>query len=128
MSSQADPIAAERYFFDCLLGGDVRGLAHVLAENFTIIDVMSGGEADRATLLAVVEAGQLKFESIEMVEGPRQRLLGGGDDVAVLTGRTSMRGSFAGTPFAAASRYAHVLERRDGVWRLVSAQGTPVKG
>jgi len=38
-----------------------------------------------------------------------------------------MAGSFAGTAFAAASRYTHVFVRdADARWRLASAQGTQI--
>ena len=47
--------------------------------------------------------------------------------VAVVVGRTAMRGQVGGEEFSTASRYTHVFARTGGGdWRLVSAQGTPI--
>lgn len=48
-------------------------------------------------------------------------------EVAVVVGRTAMRGDLGLEPFAAGSRYTHVFAREAaGAWRLVSAQGTRI--
>jgi len=122
MRDELDPLAAERHFFASLVAGDVGALDRVLGDDFLLIDVMSGTEINKASLLAVVGSGQLKFEAIEPAEA-RVRFYGG---TAVVTGRTQMHGSFGETPFAASSRYTHVFVEQQGRWRLVSAQGTQI--
>jgi ketosteroid isomerase-like protein len=118
----ADPLATEREFFAALIAGDAGALDAVLADDFILIDVMSGGENTKAAMLAAVEAGQITFGAIEAAD-PRVRLYG---TTAIITGRTRMTGALAGMPFTVASRYTHVLVQDGGRWRLVSAQGTPI--
>jgi ketosteroid isomerase-like protein len=119
-----DPLAADRQFFAALLAGSAGDLDRILTDDFVIIDVMSGAEATKPAFLAVVGSGDLRFEAIEPAEN-RVRLYG---QTAVITGRTRMRGSYAGAPFAARSRYTHVFVEQAGRWRLASAQGTPIAG
>jgi len=119
-----DPLAADRQFFAALLSSNAEELDRILTDDFLIIDVMSGAETAKPAFLAVVGSGDLRFEVIEPAES-RVRLYG---QAAVVTGRTRMRGIYAGAPFAAKSRYTHVFVEQDGRWRLASAQGTPIAG
>jgi ketosteroid isomerase-like protein len=116
------PLAAERRFFDALVQGDVSALDEVLADDFLLIDVMSGSEVPKAAMLDVVGSGQLKFHSIEPAEA-RVRRYG---ETAVITGRTEMTMSFGDQAIAARSRYTHVFVEQDGRWRMASAQGTQI--
>ena len=114
---------AEDQFFDALLAGDVAQLEEVLAEDFLIVDVMSGGVADRASFIAALRDRRLAFERVHLVERQTRRH----GDTAIIVGRTEMSGSFEAASFAAASRYTHVFLRgRDGRWRLTSAPGTRI--
>jgi ketosteroid isomerase-like protein len=122
--AQPGPGGAERSFFEALMRGDTARLEEVLTDDFLLIDVMSGTEVDRAALCALVGSGDLKFESIEP-EGARDRRYG---TCAVITGRTRMRGSYAGSAFELRSAYTHVMVEQRGVWRMASAQGTPLRG
>ena len=119
---ESGPLEADRQFFGALTGADVEALGQLLAGDFVLIDVMRGAEITKAQLLTAVGSGQVKFESIKPAES-RVRLY---PSTAVVTGRTEMSGFFAGTPFAASSRYTHVYVRREGRWRMVSAQGTRI--
>jgi ketosteroid isomerase-like protein len=122
MTQPSDPLAAEQQFFAALLAADTKALDDVLADDFLLVDVMSGSEIDKPALIAVVESGQLVFETIEPAE-TRVRHYG---STAVANGRTRMSGRYAGSPFTAASRYTHVYVEGAGRWRMVSAQGTPI--
>jgi hypothetical protein len=134
MNDPAAPLAADRLFFSSLLAGGVSDLDRLLDDDFLLIDVLSGGEVGKPVLLAALGAGHLRFDSIDPAE-IRVRLYGA---TAVVTGRTHMTGRFADAPFEARSRYTHVYVRSDpqpqpqpqqqGGWRLVSAQGTPIRG
>ena len=122
MSNVANPREADRQFFTALISADVAALGRLLADDFLLIDVMSGSEVTKSSLLAVIESGQLRFEAIEPVES-LVRLY---QTTAVITGRTQMRGRFAEQPFTVSSRYTHVFVEQQGQWRLVTAQGTQV--
>ncbi|MDB6016346.1 MAG: hypothetical protein JWR19_835 [Pedosphaera sp.] len=112
----------ERLFFAALLEGNAETLDRVLTEDFILVDVLSGSEINKVSLLAVIGPRQLKFEAIEVVES-RVRLY---QSTAVITGRTQMKGRFGETPFATKSRYTHVYVQQQGQWRMASAQGTQI--
>ena len=99
-----------------------RPLDRILADDFILIDVMSGSEIMKPDFLAAIGSGQIKFESIEPAEN-RVRLH---QTTAIITGRTQMKGRLGDAPFAASSRYTHVFVEQQGEWRLVSAQGTQI--
>jgi hypothetical protein len=122
MKDNLTPDAVEQEFFAALIGSSVETLDRVLADDFVLIDVMTGSEISKAMLLEVIGAGQLKFEDIDRVEF-RVRLY---ETAAVVNGRTEMKGSFAGEAFSTSSRYTHVYIEQHGHWRMVAAQGTPI--
>jgi ketosteroid isomerase-like protein len=122
MKQEPDPIAADRHFFTSLLQASVEDLEETLTDDFLLIDVMSGSEVTKAALLAVIGSGQLTFEAIDPAD-VRVRFY---QTTAIVTGRTQMRGQFAGTPFRASSRYTHVYVQQQGRWRLAAAQGTQI--
>jgi ketosteroid isomerase-like protein len=112
----------DQQFFSALIQSNHTALDRVLTDDFILIDVMRGTEIDKASLLAVVQSGALKFESIEPSE-VRVRLYPG---TAIVTGRTQMFGRFGEAPFVVRSRYTHVYVHQQSQWRLASAQGTPI--
>ena len=120
--AQADPLSADDQFFAALLGVNRDALDQLLAPDFLLIDVMTGSEILRAPFLDLVGSGQLVFDAID----PADRRVRRYQDVAVITGRTHMRGRFGGAPFAASSWYTHVFLERESRWRLMAAQGTPI--
>jgi hypothetical protein len=122
MPGNVDALVADRQFFSLLLANDVSKLSDLLVDDFTLIDVMSGSEVDKATLLGVLSSGQLKFHSIDPAE-TRSRTYG---PTSVVTGRTRMVGIYGDAWFEAASRYTHVYVQQNGVWRMVAAQGTKI--
>ena len=121
MSSQ-NPEAAEQEFFTGLMEANRDALAFVLADDFVLIDVMTGSEVPKSALLDVVGGGVLKFESIDRVEY-RVRTYG---PTAVITGRTEMKGFYDGLAFQTSSRYTHVFVDDGERWRMVAAQGTRI--
>ena len=112
----------EEAFFAALLQGDGRALDEVLADDFVLVDVMTGSEVAKPALVELVGSRQLRFEQIERGE-PRLRTYG---SAAVVTGTTQMRGRFGDQAWSAASRYTHVYVEQGGRWRMVSAQGTQI--
>lgn len=118
-----EPLPTEDAFFDAIVEGDVESLRHLLADDFVLVDVKRGAEVDRSALLAAIAARVVGFTTLEVVER-RMRHYG---DVAVVVGRTEMRGDVDGEPLVTASRYTHVFARTEaGDWWLVSAQGTRI--
>ena len=122
MNNNTDVSEVERQFFTALIDGNVDALDKILADDFLMIDVMRGSEVPKSALLAVLEAGQITFESIEPAEARVRHYAA----TAIITGRTEMRGHFGELPFAVRSRYTHVYVQQPGGWRMVTAQGTPI--
>lgn len=121
-SEESGLLAAEREFFVGLAEGNAETLNRLLADDFMLIDVLSGSAIAKPVLLDALKSGLLKFEVIEPTDS-NLRLYQG---TAVITGRTKMKGEFGETPFAVHSRYTHVYVQQQGQWRLVAAQGTQV--
>ena len=122
MKTLVDPLAAEEIFFSALTSADMAALDKILAQDFLVIDVMSGSEVTKAAFMDVLRSGMLKFEVVETRE-KRVRLY---ENTAIVTGRTHMNGVFHGERFALNSRYTHVYVEGHGRWQLVSAQGTQI--
>jgi len=118
--SKQSPEAVEQAFFTALVEADVAALGQILADDFLLIDVMTGSEVTKSALLDVLRSGHVLFDQIERVEY-LVRLYG---TTAVITGRTEMHGRFDMQPFQASSRYTHVFVDDGLQWRMVSAQGT----
>jgi ketosteroid isomerase-like protein len=113
---------ADRQFFNALLAADTSTLDALLADDFVLIDVLRGAEVAKNDLIAAVAMGMVRFEKIEAHDA-RIREYG---DTAIVTGWTEMRMSFGGQSAEVRSRYTHVFVRKNGEWRFVSAQGTPI--
>ena len=115
-------------FFVALLDCNIPGLEALLADEFLIVDVVSGSVHPRAAFVEAISAGLVTFEEIETFPAERTiRLAGPGTGIVV--GRTAM--SFTGPEGAratVASRYTHVFQADGRKWQLISAQGTPITG
>src|SRR3954470_14274269 len=59
---------AEDRFFDALAAGDVARIEDLLHEDFLIVDVMSGGVADRASFLAALRDRLVAVDRVPLLE------------------------------------------------------------
>ena len=124
METKLDPLVKERAFFSALLSGNIDSLDSILADDFVMVDLMTGSEFSKAMLLAAVGSSQVKFEAIDPVES-KVRIYS--CDTAVVVGRTEMRFRSGESSFNFSSRYTHVFVLQDGSWQLASAQGTQIR-
>jgi len=122
MSDTSGALTADRKFFEALTRADTQPLTRLLVDDFVLVDVMSGSEVSKSDLLALVGSGQLKFESIDLIDARARRY----GSAVVIVGHTEMRIRFEQNAGSASSRYTHVYVEQGGEWRLVSAQGTPI--
>jgi ketosteroid isomerase-like protein len=116
--------AADEAFFGALRSADMGTLEAVLADDFVIVDVMSGRVTGREEFLAAIGSGMLRFAEVTCFsaeQSVRRR-----DAAGVVVGRTRMVMDFGPDRVTANSRYTHVFVNEDGSWRLMSAQGTPI--
>jgi hypothetical protein len=121
-SEEPNVLKVERKYFNALIEGNSAGLDKLLSDDFLLIDVLSGSEITKSTLLAAVSAGQLKFENIESIDARLRSY----HCTVVVTGTTKMSGRFADAPFVLFSRYTHVYSKQEDEWHLVTAQGTQI--
>ena len=118
-------VACDEFFFAALLAADPDLLGAILADDFLIVDVLSGQVARREELLGAIRSGQLRFT--EVTQYTEERSVRLRDSAAVVAGRTQMVLRYEENEVTAHSRYTHVYTRDDGRWRLMSAQGTPMR-
>lgn len=88
-----------------------------MAEDFRQIDG-AGNIETKASFVADLVSPELRIDPYT-VEDFEVRLYG---DVALLSGRTRMTGSYQGKPFSSHYRYIDVYVRRNGSWKIVSVQ------
>jgi ketosteroid isomerase-like protein/GNAT superfamily N-acetyltransferase len=121
----SEVLASDEAFFAALLAADHDLLGTILADDFLIVDVLSGQVTRREELIGAISSGQLRFAEVTRYAEERSVRLRG--PVAVVTGRTRMVLGYQGNEVIAHSRYTHVHAREDGRWRLMSAQGTSTR-
>jgi ketosteroid isomerase-like protein len=88
-----------------------------MAEDFRQID-SAGNVETKASFVEGLVAPELKIEPYT-VEEFEVRLYG---DVALLSGRTLMNGTYEGKAFTTHYRYIDIYVKRDGAWKIVSVQ------
>jgi GNAT superfamily N-acetyltransferase/ketosteroid isomerase-like protein len=118
-------LACDESFFAALLAADHDLLGTILADDFLIIDVLSGQVARREELLGAISSGQLRFTEVTRYSEERSVRLRA--SAAVVTGRTRMVMCYQENEVTVHSRYTHVHARENGRWHLMSAQGTPTR-
>jgi ketosteroid isomerase-like protein len=69
-----------------------------------------------------MKSGNVKLDSIDV----EQEEVHDYGDVAVITGRERVRGSYKGQAFDHTARYSRVWIRREGAWKLALFQETPL--
>jgi len=120
--SKRNPEEVEQEFFRALVEADQEALDRLLADDFVLIDVLTGSEVSKTALLEIVVACGVRFEEVNRIDF-RVRVYG---TVAVITGQTEIIGGLNGRRFEIGSRYTHVFEQQRGDWRMVVAQGTQI--
>ena len=98
---------------------DAAAIAANMADDFRQIGG-SGEVETKASFVADLVDPDLRIDPYT-VEDFEVRLYG---DVALLSGRTRMTGSYKAKPFVSHYRYIDVYVRRDGAWKIVSVQIT----
>jgi hypothetical protein len=81
-------LACEESFFGALLAADHQTLATILADDFVIVDVMSGQAARREDLLGAISSGERRFADVRQYT--EERSVRHRDSLAVVIGRTQM--------------------------------------
>jgi ketosteroid isomerase-like protein len=102
--------------------GDVAFFEKLEAPDYLFTDP-SGMVHTRDEDLAIAKSGDLKFESMDIDE-MKVRLYG---DTAVITGVTTVKGTFKNQDISGKYRWTDVYVKRGGQWQIVNAQLTPIQ-
>ena len=111
----------EQELTDAMLKGDASAVERHYADAFTFT-TPDGETADKAQVVSSLKTGALKFEASK-IDDMKVRVYG---DTAVVTSRTTDKGSVNGVDVSGQYRWMDVFVRRGGRWQLVAAQGTRV--
>jgi Domain of unknown function (DUF4440) len=114
--AEKDVLQFERDACRAFLDADPAALERVLAANFTL--TLSNGEvstrADEINELRSRKVHYDVFENYDMIV----RLYG--DNMAVVLGKTRVKGTAEGKPFDRVVQFTDTLIKRDGRWQLVA--------
>ena len=120
---QIEELARQADAWDkAIIRKDRAAIADNMAEDFRQISAR-GDVAGKAAFLDAITSSKLVINPYG-VEDMDIRFYG---DVALVSGRTRMTGSYDGKPFGSHYRYVDVYVRKEGKWRVASVQITPVQ-
>jgi ketosteroid isomerase-like protein len=115
-------LAAMEQYKQAIIASDVAELARIWTEDYTFINPL-GGIVTRAQRLTNIASGNTNVQVIDDEREITVRVYG---DMAVVQNLSTLRGQFSGSPTDTDLRGTFVWVRRDGRWRLVTNQLTPV--
>jgi hypothetical protein len=117
----ADPpvLDLQRRWVEALIAADIAALDTILVDTYVDTDE-SGSRTDKAGILAALKSGDLRLETIDLLETHVHRY----GDSAVLIGASAQAGSFQGRPIAPRILFTATLVLEDGTWRAVAAHRT----
>lgn len=106
---------------EAALRGDTTFEEQYTATEYVSINV-AGVLSTREQILVRMKSGDVKLDTID-VDQEEAHIYG---DVAVMTGREHVRGSYKGHAFDSWARYSRVWIRQQGAWKLVLFHETPI--
>ncbi len=115
-------LAAMENYKQAILDRDTAELARIWTENYTLINPQ-GGLVTREERLANLGSGNTNVQVIDNEREITVRLFG---DAAIVQNLSTLRGTFSGAPTDTDLRGTFVWVRRNGGWKLVTNQLTPV--
>ena len=120
LSAQTDSVRQaltqmERDWAQAMAKRDQATLDRILAADYSSTNA-DGEVSTKAQGDADIKAGVLKYDSF-VVDDMNVRLFG---DTAVVTGRSTLKGSYKGKDISGQNRFTDVFVRRDGRWQVVT--------
>lgn len=103
------------------IGGDREAVDSILAPDWSVID-LTGRVLTKAQVMRELGSGERRIES-GAIDDLSIRVFG---DIAVVTGRSVLSGSYQGKRASVVQRFTDVFAKRDGRWQVVASQGTQV--
>lgn len=99
---------------------DADGIARVLADDWAVISARGAVAEGKSVFPDGIKSGYLTRNKFELSE-PRVRLYG---DMAVVTSKVRLAGTFNGKPFDVRERETDVLHWQAGGWKIVLTHET----
>ena len=109
-------MALEDKWVDALQKMDTATLDSILADTYVDSDEQ-GHRSDKKGIMAVLKAGDLKFESVKVSDMEVHSY----GSAAVVTGTGVQRGTFKGGPLITRVIFTDTFIRQNGKWRAVSS-------
>lgn len=119
--SVEEVIAAERRWVQAHRDLDLEALEDMLDDDYVQIRA-DGSVIGKQEALESYRSGKRRWDHAES-DQHRVTVIG---NAAVLVGRWIGRGENDGEPFDYAARFMAIYTKRDGIWRLVADQSTPL--
>jgi len=115
-ATEKDVLQFERDACNAFLHADPAALERVLTPNFTLT-LSNGNVSTRADEINELRSGKVHYDVFENYD-MLARLYG--DDVAVVLGKTHVKGTSDGKPFDRVVQFTDALIKRDGRWQLAA--------
>ncbi len=121
--AQAEVLQFERDACKAFLDADVSALERVLTPDFTLT-LSSGEVSTRADEINELHSGKVHYDVFENYD-MLARLYG--NDMAVVLGKTRVKGTAEGKPFDRVVQFTDTLIKRDGRWQLAAGHVSRVE-
>ena len=114
--AEKEVLQFERDACKAFLDADVAGLERVLTPDFTL--TLSNGEVStRANEINELRSGKVHYDVFENYDMTARLYQ---DNMAVVLGKTRVKGIAEGKPFDRVVQFTDTLVKRDGAWRLAA--------
>ena len=114
--AQTEVLQFERDACKAFLDADTAALERTLTPDFTLT-LSNGDVSTRADEINELRSGKIHYDIFENYD-MLARLYG--DDVAVVLGKTRVKGTSEGKPFDRVVQFTDTLVKRDGRWQLAA--------
>jgi len=114
--AQREVLQFERDACKAFLDADTAALERTLTPDFTLT-LSNGDVSTRADEINELRSGKIHYDIFENYD-MLARLYG--DDVAVVLGKTRVKGTAEGKPFDRVVQFTDTLVKRDGRWQLAA--------
>lgn len=107
-----------------LTKGDAATCEPLFADSFFMV-APDGATSTKAQFIADLKSGDLKLQQNQLSE---MKVQAADADMAVVTYRSSDKGTYKGKDISGEYRWVDVLAKRNGKWQFVVSQGTAIAG
>src|SRR5678815_4049459 len=122
-SAEKDVLQFERDACKAFLNADPAALERVLTADFTLT-ISNGEVSTRADEINELRSGKVHYDVFENYDMLARVY---GNDVAVVLGKTRVKGTADGKPFDRVVQFTDTLIKRDGRWQLAAGHVSQIE-